>query len=87
MAQRSETYGAFREEVRRLEPAMDAQVEAMRLFPRWSIEQGSVEVDVVAQCAFIGRLLERAREAAARTDTATAPPSIQNASQSSNDEA
>ncbi|KAH7401248.1 hypothetical protein BKA66DRAFT_585215 [Pyrenochaeta sp. MPI-SDFR-AT-0127] len=60
--QRRLTYEEFLAEVRRLDLGLDIQREAFRLFPISGIYNSSAELDMIAQCDFILRLLRHGEQ-------------------------
>jgi hypothetical protein len=63
MSERRKIHEAVFSELQRLQLGSEAQMESVRLFPRQAIYDRSVQSDAIAQCAFMVRMLQNARQA------------------------
>jgi hypothetical protein len=82
MSERRIAHEAFFDELQRLELGPEAQMESVRLFPRQSIYDCGVQSDPIAQCAFMMRVLQKARQ----TATVTPGPACESRDQDSGDD-
>jgi hypothetical protein len=69
MSERRSIHEAFFSELQRLQLGPEAQMESVRLFPRQAIYDRSVQSDAIAQCAFMVRVLQNARQATTMSPT------------------